>query len=36
MTLQVWGRRVYRDHYESDAKLRASHPRARALPRKAA
>jgi cellulose synthase/poly-beta-1,6-N-acetylglucosamine synthase-like glycosyltransferase len=36
LTLQVWGRRVYRDHYESDAKLRAAHPRARASSRKAA
>ncbi len=24
VTLQAWGRRVYRDHYESDAKLRAA------------
>jgi len=36
MTLHMWGRRVYRDHYESDAKLRAAHPRGRTLPRKAA
>ncbi len=24
VTLQAWGRRIYRDHYESDAKLRAA------------
>jgi len=36
LTLQVWGRRVYRDHYESDAKLRAEQSRARTWPRKAA
>lgn len=35
VTLQLLGRRVYRDHYESDANLRARR-RSRALPEKAA
>ena len=36
VTLQFIGRRVYRDHYESDANLRASRRASRALPEKAA
>ena len=36
VTLQMLGRRVYRDHYESDASLRASREASRSLPEKAA
>ncbi len=36
VTLQAWGRRLYRDHYESDAKLRADANASRTAPRKAA
>jgi cellulose synthase/poly-beta-1,6-N-acetylglucosamine synthase-like glycosyltransferase len=36
LTLQAWGRRVYRDHYESDAKLRSDAASSRTAPRKAA
>jgi cellulose synthase/poly-beta-1,6-N-acetylglucosamine synthase-like glycosyltransferase len=36
VTLQFIGRRVYRDHYESDASLRASRQSSRTLPEKAA
>jgi hypothetical protein len=36
MTLRIWGRRVYRDHYTSDASLRASGAASRNSSRKAA
>jgi hypothetical protein len=37
VTLQFIGRRLYRDHYESDANLRAARRQAsRTLPEKAA
>jgi cellulose synthase/poly-beta-1,6-N-acetylglucosamine synthase-like glycosyltransferase len=36
VTLQFLGRRVYRDHYESDASLRARREASRSIPEKAA
>jgi hypothetical protein len=36
VTLQFLGRRIYRDHYDSDANLRASREASRTLPEKAA
>jgi hypothetical protein len=36
VTLQFVGRRVYRDHYETDANLRAARRASRQLPEKAA